>query len=81
PLLLEFLAETPDQAPEGNLPVRLAGAMAKIAAALVEAEPLYVPVLRAALAVLPSPADTITADSCKLAEEDAELPYPFQYGG
>lgn len=80
PLLLEFVAELPPGAADENLPVRLAGVLTKIRTALAAAEPLYAPLLAAALAVLPEPGDTITPDGGKLAEEDSALPFPMPHG-
>lgn len=52
PLLLEFLAARPDGVPDGDLPERLARVLAKLAETLEQHDPLYVPILRAAQAVL-----------------------------
>lgn len=52
PLLLEFLAEKPLEYPDGDLPERLARVLEKIAASLAAADPLYLPVCRAARTAL-----------------------------
>lgn len=61
PLLLEFLAEKPPEAPDAGLPERLVPVLGRIAAALEKRDPLYAPVLRVAEGALLTRASTAGA--------------------
>lgn len=80
PLLLEFLAEAPEAVPTGDLPVRLAAVLKRIAASLAPVDPLYALVCQAALTALPDPEDRPVARQNVVppAFEAEDVPYPLR---
>lgn len=79
PLLLEFLAVRPTSETQGDaLPHRLARVLKQIASGLAKRDPLYVPIFRAALAVLPEPTGEALPGKGPVGE-DPDVPYPIAY--
>ncbi len=76
PLLLEFLAERPQECDDQKLPRRVARALRGIARRM-DPDALYLPLLQAILAALP--ADEGTAEPPCGDAEDLSLPYPLRY--
>jgi nitrate reductase delta subunit len=76
PLLLEFLAERPEDHDVQELERRLARALAGIAGRL-DKDALHLPLLQAILTVLP--ADVVAAEVPRGDQEDLSLPYPLRY--
>ncbi len=76
PLLLEFLAECPEDRDVKELSYRLARALAGIAERLGEHAP-YLPLVQAILMALPAAAEA--REQPRGGEEDLALPYPLRY--
>lgn len=77
PLLLEFLAVTPEAEDTSSLEQRLAWACAQVCTALPDDSP-YRPVLQAAQSLLPQ-ASPENGHSAREEADLAELPYPLHY--